>query len=264
MYQPKLRKKWNGIPIMCNSEIDAHAEEFLKDYNPSVLKNPQPVNMEEFAEFYLNLTLDYTYLTHCGLILGRMVFQDTERVPIYLPEEKCADYLYAKRGTMLIDNIVLEDWKEYRFRSTIGHECGHWVFHSDFYAYAHRRSHHEKISVPGITGCKKTDIEGGLELTGRRRLITDLDWLEHHAKYFSAAILMPKTPFINVVSDLMENTHFNEIDLAEVLSGIFQVSAISASIRLAQLGFTDYAGKKLKTMTKENLMGSGRFQALCE
>ena len=74
MYQPKLRKKRNGVPIMCNGEIDAHAEEFLKDYNPAVLKTPQPVNMEEFAEFYLDLTLDYTYLSHCGLILGRMVF----------------------------------------------------------------------------------------------------------------------------------------------------------------------------------------------
>lgn len=28
MYQPKLKKKQNGIPIMSNSEIDAHAEEY--------------------------------------------------------------------------------------------------------------------------------------------------------------------------------------------------------------------------------------------
>lgn len=243
MYQPKLRKKRNGVPIICNGEIDAHAEEFLKDYNPAVLKNPQPVNMEEFAEFYLDLTLDYTYLSHCGLILGRMVFQETERIPIYLPEEKCADYLYAKRGTMLIDNTVLEDWKEYRLRSTIGHECGHWVFHSDFYAYAKSRNNQKKIAASGIVGCKKTDIEGGLEIVGRKRLVTEIDWLEHHAKYFSAAILMPKTPFINVVLDLTATPYFNESDLAEKLSGIFQVSPISASIRLSQLGFAQYAGK---------------------
>lgn len=40
MYQPKLKKKRNGIPVMSNSEMDAHAEGFLKDYNPLVLKNP--------------------------------------------------------------------------------------------------------------------------------------------------------------------------------------------------------------------------------
>lgn len=78
---------------MSNAEIDEHAEELLKDYKSTVLKNPQPVDIEAFAEIYLNLSLDYTYLSHCGLILGRMIFQNTERVPVYLPQEKCADYL---------------------------------------------------------------------------------------------------------------------------------------------------------------------------
>lgn len=57
MYQPKLRKQRSGIPIMRNSEIDAHAEEFLRDYNPSLFKSPQPVDIEAFAEFYLGLAL---------------------------------------------------------------------------------------------------------------------------------------------------------------------------------------------------------------
>jgi Zn-dependent peptidase ImmA (M78 family) len=164
---------------------------------------------------------------------------------------------------MLIDNTVLEDWKEYRLRSTIGHECGHWVFHSDFYAYAKSRNNQKKIVASGIVGCKKTDIEGGLEIIGKKRLVTDIDRLEHHAKYFSAAILMPKTPFINAVTDLTATPYFNELDLAEKLSGIFQVSPISASIRLSQLGFTQYAGKNPNNQ-KDSLTYSGRCQALCE
>lgn len=109
MYQPKLKKKRNGIPILSNIDIDTHAEEYLKDYNPSALKIPQPINMDELAEFYLNLTMDYVYLSHCGFILGRMIFQEVERVPIYLPKEKCAEYLYTSRGTLLIDNTLLDD-----------------------------------------------------------------------------------------------------------------------------------------------------------
>lgn len=259
MYQPKLRKSRNGVPIMSNVEIDNHAEKFLKDYHPSALKAPQTVNIEEFIEYYLKLTLEYTYLSHCGLILGRMVFQDTERVPIYLPEEKCADYLYVKRGTMIIDNTVLEDWKEYRFRSTLGHECGHWVFHSDYYTHSHNRNSQEKISASEITGCKKTDIEGGLEIIGKRKLITDIDWLEHQAKYFSAAILMPKTPFINVVSDLLGSSQLNGTNLADVLSEIFQVSSISASIRLSQLGFAGCTEREGITSQEKYLACSGRF-----
>ncbi|HIU77584.1 MAG TPA: hypothetical protein IAC62_16975 [Candidatus Pelethocola excrementipullorum] len=237
MYQPKLRKQRNGIPVMRNSEIDAHAEEFLRDYNPSLLKIPQPVDIEAFAEFYLDLALDYAYLSHCGLILGRMVFQETERVPVYLPKEKCADYLYVSRGTMLIDNTVLDDRKEYRLRSTIGHECGHWLFHSDYYTFKNRGNYHRKALLPEITGCKNTDIDGGADITGRKKLITDFDWLEHHAKYFSAAVLMPKTPLISMVSDLTGNGRLNEVELTEKLSDIFQVSPISVKIRLSQLGF---------------------------
>ena len=240
MYQPKLKKKRNGIPIMSNSEIDAHAEQFLKEYDPSVLKNPQPIDMEDFAEYYLNLALDYVYLSHCGFILGRMVFQEVERVPVYLPKERCADYLFARRGTLFIDNTLLNDWKEYRLRSTIGHECGHWLFHSDYYTNVDRRSYNTYKSQPELTGCKKTDIEGGEERTGRRKLLTDQDWLEHHAKYFSAAILMPKTPFLIAVSDLLENSQQDTTALAESLSEIFQVSPSSVNIRLSQLGLKEH------------------------
>lgn len=236
---------------MSNAEIDDHAEALLQDYNPSVLKNPQPVDIETFAEIYLDLALDYTYLSHGGLILGRMVFRDTEQVPVYLPREKCADYLYVERGTMMIDNTVLEDWKEYRLRSTIGHECGHWIFHSDYYTNTNCQDSQEIKPLSGITGCRKTDIEGGLGAVGKRKLITDTDWLEHQAKYFSAAILMPKTPFTSVALDLQENTCLSETDMAEVLSRIFLVSPASVKIRLTQLGLTKCTGQEAG-FTNEN------------
>lgn len=240
MYQPRLRKQRNGILIMSNNEINTHAEEYLRDYNSSLLKIPQPVDIEVFAEFYLDLALDYTYLSYCGLILGRMVFQETERFPVYLPVEKCVDYLYVKRGTMLIDNILLDDRNESRLRSTIGHECGHWVFHSDFYSRINSKNNQKNTPLSTIAGCKKTDIESGADSNGRRKLVTDTDWLEHHAKYFNAAILMPKTPFIYAVTKMMKYGYVKEDELAEKLSDIFQVSPASASIRLSQLGFHKY------------------------
>lgn len=240
MYQPKLRKQRNGIPVLKNCEIDDHAEAFLRDYNATLLTTPQPIDIEAFAEFYLNLSLDYVYLSHCGLILGRMIFQETERVPVYLPEQSCADYLYAKRGTLLIDNTVLEDQKEYRLRSSIGHECGHWLFHSDYYTGKVQRNHQRNVHLAELSGCKDTDIVGGAELIGRRRLITDLDWLEHHAKYFSAAILMPKTPFLFAISDMADRDLLNDAELSEKLADTFQVSPASVKIRLSQLGIDQY------------------------
>lgn len=242
MYQPKIRKLRNGIPILRNCDIDAHAEAFLRDYDATLLTIPKPVDIESFAEMYLDLSIDYMYLSHCGLILGRMVFQEVEPVPVYLPKEKCADYLYAKRGTLLIDNTLLDDQKEYRLRSTIGHECGHWVFHSDYYNRKHKGDHYKNIQPLEMTGCKKTDIEGGTGISGRRRLITDIDWLEHHAKYFSAAILMPKTPFLQAVSGLIDKYPLPEAELSEKLAVIFQVSPASVKIRLEQLSVHQKVG----------------------
>lgn len=246
MYQPNLRKKKNGMPILRNSEIDAHAEAFLKAYNPSVLKTPQPINIEEFAEFYLDLTMDYVYLSHCGFILGRMILQEIERVPVYVPEENRAEYLYAKRGTLLIDNTLLEDRREYRLRSTIGHECGHWLFHSDFCSNINNRIRYGNSVAFEISGCKKTDIEGSAVQNGQRRLITELDWLEHHAKYFSAAILMPKTPFVRATAELCDGSQQNNTGLAVSLSKLFQVSPSSVNIRLSQLGLMESMARKIE------------------
>lgn len=246
MYQPKFRKR-SGIPILRNCEIDAHAEAFLCDFDATLLTTPKPVDIEAFAECYLDLSLDYVYLSHCGLILGRMVFQETEPVPVYLPKEKCADYLYAKRGTLFIDNTLLDDRKEYRLRSTIGHECGHWIFHSDYYTGKYKRNHHKDRQPPEMTGCTKTDIEDGAETSGRRRLITDVDWLEHHAKYFSAAILMPKSPFLHVASELTGKGLLTEAELLEKLAVVFQVSPVSAKIRLEQLSVHQMISKNGRT-----------------
>lgn len=60
-------------------------------------------------------------------------------------------------------------------------------------------------------------------------------WLEHHAKYFSAAILMPKTPFLYAVSELADKYLLSEAELSEKLAVIFQVSPASIKIRLEQL-----------------------------
>lgn len=239
MYEPKLRKRRSGLPIISHAEIDSHVEGYLKDYKPSLLMVPQPIDIEEFAEYYLNLSLDYVYLSHCGLILGRMIFQNNELVPVYLPAEKCASYMCVGRGTLLLDNTLLDDYKEYRFRSTIGHECGHWVFHSKYFTYADQHIKQGIIQAENIIGCKKSDIEGNMENTPKKKLITDIDWLEHQAKYFSASILMPRTPFFKAATELMDCENLNEVELANALSEIFQVSPASVNIRLSQLGITE-------------------------
>ena len=95
MYEPQFRCRSNGVPILSHEDIESDAEMFIRDFDPDVLNNPKEVNIEEFAEFYLGLTPEYNNPTHCGLILGRMVFNDSNKVPVYDADAKRAEYVSA-------------------------------------------------------------------------------------------------------------------------------------------------------------------------
>ena len=50
MYTPSLRVKNNGVPILSKAQIDAIGEHFVQDFQPEVLTNPAPVDIEGFIE----------------------------------------------------------------------------------------------------------------------------------------------------------------------------------------------------------------------
>ena len=82
MYFPSLKVKKNGVPIVSKKELDAIGERFVQDFQPDVLTNPAPVDIESFVECYLGMTPDYQFLSHNGIYLGMTVFNDTNKVPV--------------------------------------------------------------------------------------------------------------------------------------------------------------------------------------
>ena len=96
MYTPSLRVKNNGVPILSKAEIDAIGERFVRDFQPEVLTNPSPVDIEGFIEFYLGMTPDYQYLSHNGVYLGMTVFNDTNKVPVFDPATNRAEYIVPR------------------------------------------------------------------------------------------------------------------------------------------------------------------------
>ncbi len=177
MYEPEFRCQKNGVPILSHKEIEDDAKNFIKDFDVEILERPRELDIERFVEYYLRLSLDYNNLSNCGLILGRMVFNDTDKIPIYDAERGRTEYISAERGT-------------------------------------------------------------------KRTLTTDHDWLEHQAKYFSAAILMPRKAMRVVCGDeairrnlTAEAPGFEEIFLANHVAEVFNVSVESARIRIKQLEY---------------------------
>jgi Zn-dependent peptidase ImmA (M78 family) len=250
MIQVDFRTKKNGVPILSKDEIEYIAEAVLQDYNPKLLDNPGVLDVEHFSECYASLEMDYQDLTHDRSILGMTVFNNCY-IPVYDPENDRAKKIPVDEGTILIDNSLLEDDQLRRGRFTLGHEASHWLLHRQIYVVNKNQislfDDLEEEKQPVIK-CRTTDIE----CVGKKRLVTDDDWMEWQADYMASALLMPKKAFTKLVEGEFKSvgiddgyyqigTDFEKDLWADVLgyelADIFEVSVTAAKIRLRNLRF---------------------------
>lgn len=227
--------KSNGVPILSRKEIDSIASSFVRDFQPEALVHPQEIRIEEFSEYYLHLTPDYQYLSHNGIYLGMTVFQDTDRVIVYCPETGTAEYIHADAHTVIIDRRLIEDGKqEHRYRYTLGHECGHEVFHSPIFCNPSNSPMTAPLCSP-VMHCR-------LDTPKNRRIDprywTDKDWIEWQANTFSSALLMPAEAVRTIYefSDWNPWETKNDIAVRNMVE-IFNVSFEAATYRLKDLGY---------------------------
>ena len=92
MYTPSFKVKNNGVPVLSKSEIEVIGENYIRDFCPDALSHPQAINIDDFVELYLGMKIDYQYLSNDGRYLGMTVFNDTDKVIIFDPEKRQADY----------------------------------------------------------------------------------------------------------------------------------------------------------------------------
>lgn len=237
MYTPSFRVKKNAVPVLSKKEIDIIGERFVRDFQPDVLKNPAPVDIEAFTECYLGMTMDYQYLSHNGIYLGMTVFNDTNHVVVYDPSTQRAEYIHAKAGTVIIDNRLLEEDQHQRYRFTLGHECGHGIFHPGVFAYnPDQLSLFDAPQAPMIQ-CR---VDNSIDKKPNTGAWTDHDWMEWQANRLSSAVLMPESS-VRLVADEVRNevaeNPFKRAMLVAKISSLFDVSISAASIRLKELGY---------------------------
>lgn len=246
MFHPQFRKSKKGVPILSKKEIEDIAENYIKDFCPKVLEEPKAIDIDLFIEQYLGLTLDFQYLSNNGKYLGMTVFNDTSHIPVYIPEENCADYYSAQSGTIIIDSTLILDNQIGRYRYTCGHESGHWVFHRDYYYFDPYQITMFDDDIPYVQ-CREILIN---ELKSNTGTWTDEKWMEWQADVFSSCILMPKKAvqkFIEV-NDIMDK----DIDvIIRRVKETFQVSYLAAQYRLKDLGIIRNNKKDDKQMSFE-------------
>lgn len=244
MYKPVYRTGRNGVPFLSKIDIDLIAENFIWDFCPEAMKTPMQIDIDSFAENYLGLKQDFQYLSHNGVYLGMTVFNDTDRVVIFNPEKVEADYISAQARTIIIDNNLLEENQEHRYRFTMGHECGHDIYHTQYFGYAPGQMSLLEDREPMIR-CRVVNTNADK----KPAVWDDKNTMEWQANYFASAILMPKSMVVKFIKDEDEkfkNLIFRSLSISNdeikviLTSRKFNVSEEAARYRLQGL---DLLGK---------------------
>lgn len=115
-------------PYLSAMDLERIAYQTIDSFDASLLSRPQALDVDYFAEFYLNLKLNFLELSHNESILGMMVFSDSN-IPVYDSMQKHPRIIKAKGSTILIERALLNARKQNRARFTIMHECAHWLIH---------------------------------------------------------------------------------------------------------------------------------------
>lgn len=233
---PNISRSKNGVPILSEHDLEDIGEKLVRDFCPKVLTKPQEVDIEGFTEFYMNLSLDFQYLSHCGVYLGMIVYNDTDRLPVYNEETNQAEYIRAKAGTVIIDKSLLAENQEHRYRFTLAHEAaGHAALHRNIYADNEVTLCH--ISNLQWIQCRKDNQQVIFTERGKRN---QHDWLEWQANTLGSIVLMPRESVFRV---LKSNNSILKPMSAEIIRkqidkvvDVFNVSATAARIRLERLG----------------------------
>lgn len=244
MLNYRIKRKRNGVPILSRKEIDALGEALAGDFCPAALINPQPLDVDGFAEQYLHMTQDYQFLSHCGVYLGMTIFNDTNQIAVYDPVSEKAKFISAKANTIIIDNTLLKESQEHRYRFTMGHEAsGHAFLHQECFAIDPNQLSFQAPSTATQFQCR---VDSTRLLNAKpKQSWDDRDWMEWQANAMSSAFMMPESMVRKAVDDLRRDMgikyckkHESRFEYAAVsrVSELFNMSFQAANIRLKNLG----------------------------
>lgn len=230
MYTPQFTTGRTHVPYLSKDAINDIGEKVVEDFCPDALKTPTEIDADRFLTRYLGLTQDYKYLSHCGLYLGMTVFNDTDRVPVFNDERWEAEFITVKAGTVIIDNILLEENQEHRYRFTCLHEGAHKLLHTEYFTAQAEMAY--SSGAAQMVQCRRSMAQYGKGF----RLKTDADWLEWQANQLASAILMPRSMVIAAAREARRRNRNNVNAPMLAVAEAFNVSNDAAYYRMVDLG----------------------------
>ena len=261
MEQLQLRRfdrENNYQPILSNREIDEYVHALLEDYKPELLREPGRINYQHFLEFYLGMQILFYDIYTDDLdkpILALTAFREG-KIKVFDRDNKCVKKVVVPARSVVMDNSIMGDDKEPLALFTGMHEGGHitmqWHVYTGetFDGELFYPDYEWDSDIDPIVYCRRSNIENRLTT---RKNPTPMEWREHHADYFAAAITMPNKTFKPFVTQLLREHNYYKgtitlgrdddwdilaLDLLpDAISGVYGVSKRAARIKLKTSGF---------------------------
>jgi hypothetical protein len=242
----------NRTPILYDREIDDFARAVLNDYNQDFLREPGKIDAEHFLEHYLDANVQFhdIYNDDPSQPIFALTAFTEGTVKVFDKDNECISEIFVPARTVVIDNEVMKPGKEGLSLFTFFHEGGHLMMHWDVFVDGDGLPHERTNGNAAIVSCRRENIEIA---SYSRKERTPMEWREHQADYFAAAIAMPNTTFCPlVVNFLRENgVYKNHIKMGadpdldilaydiipEYISDTYGVSKRAARIKLRKGGF---------------------------
>ena len=227
-----------------NESIGEQARAFLTKFQPEVLKRPMRTDL---ASLLRQVKISYSYdfiVSDLGLDRDSKVLGITD---------------FKNKVIGLDESFVQNDYnKTVRVPFVLAHELGHCIIHGPRY---------NALKMAGVFEEQTTDTLDAV--TGRKTLVTERDFVEHHANVFAGCILMPSETVQQALITAQKNLGINRgvgkvyVDHHEYsirdfndtivhLRRVYSVSKETVRTRLNQLGLI--TGPDLKKMRLDHIM----------
>lgn len=182
-----------GLPVLSDKRIERIAHEYLKDCCPAVLQSPCRVSEGELLQY-----LENTYSVK--VVLDDLTSDGNLRI--------LARLMFSHNTIIFDEELLHKNEHSFLYRMTVAHEIGHWILHSHNPIKLDQSGkalleYDECIDetwimldIQEIKKYVKNFISDYLQYPRKHKLTSAKDWMEHHAKVFAGALLMPAKPFV--------------------------------------------------------------------
>ena len=173
------RKDQNNVPVMGAKDMDTLAESLIRDYKPELLDEPQPIDFEDFLEYYLCVDLQYLDLRldkPDEKILGMTAF-GKDYVIVYDKDSQKLRRMCVDEGTIVLHQQLLAYEQQGRLRFTALHEGSHWWCHRGYFTQP-------SLQNNGASAAKRyVSQDTSIENFAYRKCSAPVDWIEYQADY---------------------------------------------------------------------------------